>query len=214
VPIPKHILELLALTLLEEGSSGAFHAGVALLVAFDTFARHGEMHLLRNKDVLLPGSPANFLEKEGTIYLRKTKSGVAQAVALDNHELNQILRMFMAGRDPNSNEALFEFGRGPRGGQRDLLWWLKWAQKAVGYVDIEFLVHGTRHGGATHAYMTKERTVLQIKLRGRWKSLVVCELYLQANQARLAAAHVPEAVASYLKPKREIRRFFGLRPSG
>jgi integrase len=197
VPLPEHIAELLALVLATEGSSGAKHAAAAVLLGFHVYARSSELKFLREKDVIPPGEANTFVHSQGVAYLRKTKSGKAQSVSLDSRKVLALVRGLRGPWDLRSEQPFFDFGKGPRGGQRTFLFWLRWAQTQVGYQDPVFVAHSLRHGGATHDYMGRYRTVLEIKLRGRWKSLEVCERYLQANEARLAGLRAPEPVNTF-----------------
>jgi integrase len=200
-PMPKHISELLALRLIQSGLPGTFDAGVALLLAFDTYVRHSEVVNLRNQDVLLPGDPGNFGEA-GTIYVRRTKAGKPQTVVLDHEDTCYILESFLAykrrhGRKTAGGAQFFDFSS-LEGKKMTLLSWLKWAQVECGYRHPLFVVHSCRHGGATHDFMVDRRSIGGIKVRGRWKSYTALEIYLQVGQANLAALHVP----------RPVRRFF------
>jgi hypothetical protein len=191
-PVPKHVCDLLCLRLLQHGDPGAFNAGVAILLGFSTYARHSELANLAAGDVRLPDNADNFLQDRGTIYLRKTKAGIPQTVILDDPWINRLLRSFLRIRQfDHKTQPFFDFG------QHSLLFWFRWAQIEIGYADHVFVIHSTRHGGATHDFMTGKRNVSGIKVRGRWRSYQALQIYLQAMQANLAAEELPEQARAF-----------------
>jgi hypothetical protein len=212
IPIPRHIAEMLAAELVASGIPGAFDAGVALLLTFDSYLRHSEVRNLRNRDVLLPGDPGNF-DHLGTLYVRRTKAGKPQAVVLDKVDVFGLLAAFenykvAEGRDGRPRASYFVFGTLGRK-KMTLLLWMQWAQRQCGYRNPLFVVHSCRHGGATHDFVSRLREVGEIKVRGRWKSYTALEIYLQVGQSLLAAASVPAAVRVYFgedlgRAKREL----------
>ena len=193
-PVPKHVNELLCLRLLQQGSRGAFHAGIAGLLGFSTYARSCEIRNLRDLDVRRPEDEANFLSDRGTAYLRKTKAGVPQAVVLDDPWINMWLDVFVAlkgDKHATAESSMFDFGK------KSFLEWYKWAQQEIGYSSPPFVGHSLRHGGATHDHMSGHRNVSGIKIRGRWKSYAALQVYLQAMQANLAAEELPDKARAF-----------------
>jgi len=220
IPVPKHLLQLFALTLLSRPEREAQHAGIALLLGFDTYMRSGELCELKVEDIVLPGNPANFSKDHGVVHTkhrdrrrgdpekaaRSNKSSRNQGVTLDNDDIIDIMRAFISGRDVN--ERLFQLS-----GSAALLKWLRVAEKEVGYLKPVFMTHSVRGGGATHDLHSKRRLFLDIKLRGRWGSDKVTRSYLNQGQALLQADMVPDQVRNWFgkdlnKAQRKLKRLF------
>jgi integrase len=214
VPVPDHINDLLAVTLLASGRPGSYDAGIAALVAQHTYCRGGEVVELRVGDVFLPGHPGTFDLHNGLLHLRGASGATkgcrtGETVILDCPRTIAVLRRHTDTR--HSDELLFDFGT------KTLLWWFKWAQVEAGYPKPIFVAHSWRHGGASGDMTHGRRRTDQIQLRGRWKDARTMLIYLNSAATVLAEVHCPPEISEYFaddpwRADRIIRRFFGAPP--
>jgi integrase len=214
IPMPDHVNDLLALTLLSEGSRGAADAGCAALLAQHTYCRGAEISELRVEDVFLPGHPGTFDLTEGQLHLRDSLGATkgsrnGETVGLDCPRILAMLEKLVDKR--RGKELLFDFGG------KTLLTWLKSAQAKIGYKENVFVVHCWRHGGASGDRLHKRRGLREIQLRGRWKDPKTMKIYLNSAACVLAEVEAPQFVADYFaddpgRADRILRRVFGALP--
>ena len=61
-------------------------------------------------------------------------------------------------------------------------------------VDVHFVLHSLRHGGATHMFTIDEESLDSIVVRGRWKRMESGRHYVQEGRFDLIRMALPRAV--------------------
>ena len=186
VPVTYPILVVCAVELSKRGHSAA---ACALLLGFDAYLRHSELSILRAEDVALPGDPRIFVSAgSAVVLLRFPKAGKPQWVTVRSPIVVAGLRALKSSRAP----SVMLFGAD----SLRLLELFKQSQLWAGLPSAVFVIHSLRHGGATHDFLTKTMPFEEIRLHGRWQSRKVCQRYIQAAQALVAAVSAPPTVAA------------------
>ena len=173
LPVPRPVLLACAAALVKRGY---WMVGLALIVGFDGYLRHGELRTLRVRDVSFVGNFAVLL-------LLDPKSGREQPVTTSSPFVIRCLRRLVRDR-PDSD---FLFGKH----RRDLLPLFRQSQLWVGYSCPIFVIHSLRHGGATHDYVYSLRDLNGIMVHGRWAGLPVTRTYIHESQVLILQARAP-----------------------
>ena len=178
-PLTWDLAVVIAATLAEMGDLAA---AAAVLTAFDTYMRLGEVAALKVADVAQAGDPRRGLEHNTvTLRLRQTKTGRNQGVQVRRPAVRHLLALLLPpGRSPNT--PLFGHDAASLSKQ------FKKATTRLGLTAYSF--HSLRHGGATFDHL-KGVPLADIIQRGRWASTTAATNYVQTGQALLLASSAP-----------------------
>jgi hypothetical protein len=162
-----------------------------LFIQFLTYMRPGECSNLKVKQLVCPQGTAGNRFDHFAILLHPFedtvpgKTGLFDAsVVLDSDRwINPLLYQLIAGRDPE--ESLWSHPHSMLVDQFAL------AQKMMNLEHLNSCLYTLRHGGATHDILTRRRTVLEVKQRGRWGSDTSLKRYIKLARLQTELAKVP-----------------------
>ena len=167
--------------------NGHWSMGVGILLAFDCYLRVGELLNLRWSDVALPQDRRlGPTFSNGTLRLRKTKTGPEKSVAIKNVDIIFLLRLLLSRSSRDEDARLFDFSPPTLRSQ------FKRACTILEIPDI-YVLHFLRHGGATHDHL-RGMSLPDILRHGRWAETKSARHYIQAGRALLLSAEIPESV--------------------
>lgn len=183
-PVTREVAIAIALRMALDGH---YTYGLAVLLSFDCFLRIGEVTSIKRNMVHLPGE-----SKLGTNYdkigiaLPKTKTGVNQFVTVQDPDIAQLFRDLVILIRPK--DYVFTFS--PQ--QLRQKFHLTCARLGL---SERLVPHSLRHGGATHWHLVLKKPIADIMMRGRWKSQLSAEGYIQSGPALLMSVETPLDVA-------------------
>jgi len=181
--------------------AAAFHLGellfgVALLVQFIGYLRPHELLLLTARHIVPPSisEPGKWgiLIAPEELAIRSKTQQFDENVVLDwmwLPALGEWLRRLT--KDKNQQEPLFGCDH-----QRFNTLFQRMAE-VTGVSELKPHPYSVRHGGASHDYLGKHRTLEEVKLRGRWRSEESVRRYVKASRAMKEEASLPEATLRY-----------------
>lgn len=186
-PMPYSVLMVISLWMCFRGY--VIHS-LGLLLSFDCYLRLGELLNLQYRDIYDMKYPRFGEEPSDRMYLRlrHTKTGDDQGVEVESSDVKHLLRVAMT-RPHYGTDSIFQFSSSMI---RKLI---RRACVANG-IDVPFVPHSLRHGGATRDYMNG-RPIEDIMMRGRWSSSNMTRRYIQTGRQRLIAQHIPRPVSSF-----------------
>ncbi|CAE8604771.1 unnamed protein product [Polarella glacialis] len=171
-PMPWEVACLIASHMIQLG----FVASALILVLlFTLYGGPTEILELRQKDLIKPRSAGGFF----TVHLHPEEALIASKVGLYEESLmlgsplcrwlGPLLMKLVAA--PDCQEHLFPI--------EYHTWKLHWdaAIKAADLQELGYVPYQLRHGGPSHDHFFKLRSMLEIKLRGRWASDVTLKRY-------------------------------------
>jgi integrase len=166
---------------LVEGVAGGFVAlgaprgGLGVMFAFSTLLRVGELLKVGWEHLYLPDDLNTF----GTVYLSATKAGESQWVPITDLALIRLLRSLKAELGNPTTGPVFPL-------TYDAFRRLFRSALTLCRLSLEyFRTHSLRRGGAT-LLLQETRSVEEVMLVGRWRSLSSARLYLRQGEALLA----------------------------
>jgi len=185
-PLTWPVTCVIALDMIKKGH---FLAGVATLLAFDSYLRISEFTNLYREDIALGSDVRIGAGRPDRMYLRlrKTKTGPEQGVEVLNPDVKALLSIVIK--------------RVPVGGK---VFPYEDAQYRVLFHRVcddlklprDYVPHSLRHGGATYGYLT-DMSFVDIQVRGRWSSLKSCLCYVQTcRQALISRSFPPSIIAA------------------
>ncbi|CAE8645231.1 unnamed protein product, partial [Polarella glacialis] len=164
-PMPWEVACLIASHMIQLGH---VISALILVLLFSLYGRPTEILELRQKDLIRPRSAGGFF----TVHLRPEEAMIASKVGLYEESLMLdspfclwlgplLLKLVTA---PDCQDLLFPL--------EYHTWKLHWdaAIKAAGLQELGYVPYQLRHGGPSHDHFFKLRSMLEIKLRGRWSA--------------------------------------------
>ena len=183
-----------------------------LFLQFVTYMRPGECSNLLVKQLVPPQSTMGGRFDQFAILLHPLedqtpgKTGVfdASVVVDSDHWLNPILLQLVASRSPD--EQLWEHPHGT------LVDEFAAAQEFLKLGHLNSCLYTLRHGGATHDIMTRRRSMLEVKQRGRWGSDQSLKRYVKLARLQTELSKVPLETREYgLRILRELPTILSLK---
>ncbi|CAE8640645.1 unnamed protein product [Polarella glacialis] len=171
-PMPWEVACLIASHMIQ---LGFVTSALILVLLFTLYGRPTEILELRQKDLIKPRSAGGFF----TVHLHPEEALIASKVGLYEESLmldsplcrwlGPLLMKLVAA--PDCQEHLFPI--------EYHTWKLHWdaAIKAADLQELGYVPYQLRHGGPSHDHFFKLRSMLEIKLRGRWASDVTLKRY-------------------------------------
>jgi integrase len=182
-PITFELTVLFASTM----ASWGFRAeAVGALLAFDCLLRVGELTSIILSDVVMPyDARTGAAHTKMAIRLPKTKTGLNQWVAIEDHRIGEILVHFISQqRHLRPNDRVFPFSPG----QLNRL--IHKVSAALGLSSIPYVAHSFRHGGATCAFLAGA-PIDSVIFRGRWRQPESARRYIQTGRALFITLSIP-----------------------
>lgn len=173
-PIPRTIATLLAARL---AAGGDIHAALAVLLSFDCYLRINECMQLRRRDVRIPDDRLGNPYENSAVFVRKAKTGTNQTVSIADPAVARLLHRCILSL-PHDDSRIFPFSATVFRETH-----MKGTLSLMGLGHLHFVPHSFRHGSATHDLVCKRMSPESIRLRGRWRSQLSADRYMQ----RLAA---------------------------
>jgi integrase len=182
VSYPPLTWELTCLIAVRLALSGLLRHAIAVLLAFDSFLRVGELVGLHRDDVAdSKDARIGVVSVDMTLRLRSTKTGPNQWVIVENPDVKTLLRKLLASTKPG--QLLFPFSA------QHFRSHFKDACAQLG-LSSRYVPHSLRHGGATRWHLLGH-PVEDILIRGRWASTKSARRYIQSGRAMLLTMDVP-----------------------
>lgn len=167
---------------------------LAVLLAFDTYMRIGEVLGLQNEDVIakgdirLSGFPSAVV---GGVLIKVAKTGRNQMVTVRDDLTGKLLKWRKEQLRGDDGVPFFSFNYDSfRAAFKQVQW-------DMGFIMALWTPHGLRHGGALKDFLAG-KPLLFIMIRGRWKVLESVRLYLQAGRGMLLRVQYPVPVRNQL----------------
>ena len=189
--MPKDLVDALALVC---ALAGNVAVGLAILLSFDCLLRISEVAGLRVGDIVDHRQQADAVGRGVAVYLRSTKTGLRQAVQIDDPHLAAVLVEWQAAvARHNLSGYLFPGVASLRatfnlalGAIADDTWETR---------GLRFVWHSLRHGGASRTYLRGGAVVLpDLLVRGRWAVEASGRHYIQSGRQLLLSMSLPSTV--------------------
>ena len=200
-PMPKDLVDALALVC---ALAGNVAVGLAILLSFDCLLRISEVAGLRVGDIVDHRQQADAVGRGVAVYLRSTKTGLRQAVQIDDPHLAAVLVEWQAAvARHNLSGYLFPGVASLRatfnlalGAIADDTWETR---------GLRFVWHSLRHGGASRTYLRGGAVVLpDLLVRGRWAVEASGRHYIQSGRQLLLSMSLPSTVTGLAQALRTI----------
>lgn len=176
---------MIALTMARNGN---VQAGIATLLAFDSYLRIGELLGLRREDVAYGGDPRLKAGPINNVYirLRRTKAGVEQSVIINNADVKVLVLSLCDTVAPNT--LLFPY---TTNSYRRLF------KRVVAFWGLSSLYtpHSLRHGGCLYDHLNGV-PISDIQHRGRWQQQKTAYRYIQSFTQAAMAMTIPPSLTS------------------
>lgn len=168
-----------------------------LFLQFITYMRPGECSNLMVKQLIPPQMTLGDRFQQFAVLLHPLedkvpgKTGVfdASVVVDSDHWLNPILLNLVANRKPD--DPLWEHPHAK------LVDGFAAAQESLKLGHLNSCLYTLRHGGATHDIMTRRRSMLEVKQRGRWGSDQSLKRYVKLARLQTEISKVPLEIREY-----------------
>lgn len=196
MPLPWEVTCLLVKLAFEKK---LFQVGLQMLVMFALYLRPSEALRIRCCDIVPPAHRHRIAYKFYTVVLHPEEEGVPsktkeydETLALDlpfHHGIGDALMRHMGNKHGSKTALLFNHR------YRDLT---KFLDEATDKLQLERIApvhpYRFRHGGASHDYSSKNRDLMGIMQRGRWKSMSSVKRYQKGARLTQVFAALPEQV--------------------
>eukprot|EP00435_Cladocopium_sp_Y103_P050327 s239_g15.t1 len=194
MPMSIEVLGAIIGTMLMMGHS---EMGLRMFLQFSTYMRPGECSQLTCKQLVPPQRPGSQTFNFWAILLHPAeelvpgKTGIFDsAVVLDSDLwMNTFLSRLISGKQPGNplwTSSHAEF--------RDMF------NMVVQKLKLEHLgltLYALRHGGATHDVLSRRRSMLEVKQRGRWSADSSLKRYVKEARLQTELAKVPQNVKDF-----------------
>lgn len=194
MPMPLEVMGALVGILMNEFKT---NMAIRMFFQFITYLRPGECSSLTVKQLVPPQGMGTQRFNHWAILLHPSedlipgKTNIFDAsVILDSDPwLGDCLRSMMLGKKPSDalwTDSHAEFRKAFNQGLQTLK-----------LDNLGMTLYATRHGGATHDVLSRRRSLLEVKQRGRWGSDNSLKWYVKEARLQTEVAKVPEPIRLY-----------------